>query len=63
MTEEKVPYKLPPPIVTNRPYRWKVSFFFALYDFWVGVYRDQKNDTWYICLLPCCVMKFERIPV
>lgn len=38
----------------------KISFFFALYDAWIGAYFDRDKRTWYICLLPCCVLKIER---
>lgn len=34
-----------------------VSFFFAWYDLWVGVFVDSKKRIVYICPLPCCVIK------
>ena len=39
--------------------KFKVSFFFAWYDFWVGFFYDQKKHILYVCPLPCCVFKFE----
>ena len=38
----------------------KLSFFFAWYDLWVGIYFDRVRRTAYLCLLPCCVLKIER---
>jgi hypothetical protein len=40
--------------------KYKVSFFFAWYDFWIGGFYDQKKGILYVCPLPCCVFKFER---
>jgi len=37
----------------------RVKFFFALYDFWIGVFWDRKNKILYICPLPCCVFKIQ----
>lgn len=39
----------------------KVSFFFAWYDLWIGFYYDRKNGVLYVCPLPCCVLKMERV--
>lgn len=38
----------------------KIKFFFAWFDFWVGLYYDQKGRALYVCPLPCCVFKFWR---
>lgn len=38
----------------------KLSFFFALYDFWIGAYWDSKKKILYVCPLPCCVIKIQR---
>jgi hypothetical protein len=38
----------------------KVSLFFAWYDFWVGLFYDQKKKILYICPLPCVVIKIEK---
>lgn len=38
----------------------KFSFFFAWYDLWIGAYFDRDRRVWYVCLLPCCVLKIER---
>lgn len=37
----------------------RVSFFFAWFDAWVGVYVDRPKRTVYVCPLPCCVFKLE----
>lgn len=37
----------------------KISFQFLWYDAWIGVFFDRKEKTWYICPLPCCVIKIE----
>ena len=37
----------------------KASIFFAWFDLWIGAYYDQKKRIWYICPLPCCVIKVE----
>lgn len=37
-----------------------ITFFFAWYDFWIGVFYDGKKGILYICPLPCCVIKVER---
>lgn len=39
-----------------------ISFFWAWYDCWIGVYVDRSKRTVYICPLPCCVVKVERNP-
>ena len=36
-----------------------VSFFFAWFDFWIGVYVDRKNHTVYACPLPMCVIRIR----
>lgn len=42
----------------SRPKK-RVSFFFAWYDFWVGVYYDRAERVLYVCPLPCCVVRIE----
>lgn len=37
----------------------KVSFFTAWYDMWVGLFVDNKKKIWYLCPLPCVVIKME----
>jgi hypothetical protein len=39
--------------------RLKLTFFFAWYDAWVGVFYDAKKNIIYICPLPCCVFRLE----
>lgn len=41
----------------------RISFFFALYDFWIGAFYDQKKHILYICPLPCCVFKIELMRI
>ena len=38
----------------------KVKLFFAWYDFWVGWFWDRDDQALYVCLLPCCGLKFWR---
>ena len=38
----------------------RISFFFAWYDFWIGLFYDRKSKTLYICPLPCLVFKIEK---
>ena len=38
---------------------YKVSIFFAWYDFWIGWFYDRKR-TLYICFIPMVVIKIER---
>jgi hypothetical protein len=38
---------------------WKVKFFFAWYDIWVGVFVSSDHSV-YVCPLPCCVFRFYR---
>jgi len=40
----------------------KISLFFAWYDFWVGFFYDRKQQTLYICPLPCVVFKVVLKP-
>lgn len=42
--------------------RFKISFFFAWYDFWIGMFYDQKKKALYVCPVPCCVIKIEKRP-
>lgn len=37
-----------------------VTFFFAWYDLWVGIFFDTKKRILYVCPVPCCVFKIER---
>lgn len=30
----------------------KISFFFAWYDIWIGIYYNQLDKTFYICPIP-----------
>ncbi len=42
--------------------RWyHIRFFFAWYDFWVGVFVDTEKRTVYICPLPCCVIQISYL--
>ncbi len=34
-----------------------ISFFFAWYDFWIGLYWDREWKDLYVCLIPCCVIR------
>lgn len=36
------------------------KFFVALYDFWTGVFVDQKKRIVYIVPFPCLVFKMEQ---
>lgn len=38
---------------------FEINFYFALYDFWVGLYFTTKcgRRRIYFCPLPCCVIK------
>ena len=38
-----------------------IKIFIAWYDFWVGWYYDRKQRTLYICLLPCIVIKINKL--
>jgi len=37
----------------------RVSIFFAWYDFWIGLFYDQRKRILYFCPLPMIVIKFE----
>lgn len=37
---------------------WKFKFFFALYDFWGGMYWDRKREIIYVNPLPTMVFSF-----
>ena len=37
----------------------RVKFFFATYDFWIGVFWDSKKRKIYIAPLPMCVFCVE----
>jgi hypothetical protein len=39
----------------------KITIFFAWYDFWIGWYYDQKKATLYVCPLPMCAIKIEKL--
>jgi hypothetical protein len=57
MTDPKF---IPKPIIKIEYAKWEFIFLFALFDFWIGVYFDPKNRSWYICPLPCFVFYFGR---
>lgn len=38
----------------------EVTFFFAWYDFWIGVYYDRLDEVLYICPLPMCVIRIDK---
>jgi hypothetical protein len=38
----------------------KITFFVAWYDFWIGLFYDQKKRVLYVCPLPCLVFKIEQ---
>lgn len=40
----------------------KVSFLFAWYDFWIGLFWDSKKKWLYILPIPCfgIILKFEK---
>jgi hypothetical protein len=42
--------------------RIRISFLFAWFDLWIGLYFDKKNHILYICPIPCCVIKLEITP-
>lgn len=37
----------------------KIKVFFALYDFWIGIYVNSKYKELYVCPLPCIVIKIN----
>lgn len=41
----------------------KISFIFAWYDLWIGLFYDRKNKWLYIFPVPCIgiVIKFKTI--
>ena len=39
--------------------KWRVRFFFAWFDFWVGWYYDRKKRILYVCPLPMVVLAFD----
>lgn len=41
----------------------KISIKLALYDPWVGAFHDRAKQVWYVCPLPCVLLKFEQDPV
>lgn len=36
-----------------------IKIFFALYDFWIGVYWDRHKSVLYICPFPTVVIQFD----
>jgi hypothetical protein len=34
--------------------------FFAWYDFWIGVYVDQKEPRIFVALVPCLILEIGR---
>ena len=39
-----------------------IHLFLAWYDLWIGAYYDRRNRTWYVCPLPCIVIKISPAP-
>jgi len=39
----------------------KCKLFFAWYDFWVGLFWSVKDNSLYICPLPCIVVKIHLL--
>lgn len=46
---------IPKPLFRMAFKKIEITFQIAWFDFWVGIYFDPKNCSWYICPLPCCV--------
>jgi len=46
---------IPKPLFRIACGKKELIFLVAWFDFWVGVYFDPKNRSFYICPLPCCV--------
>lgn len=38
----------------------KVTFFFDLFDFWIGGYYDYKNKALFLALIPTLVIRLEN---
>lgn len=38
----------------------KISVKFALYDPWIGSFHDRAKGIWYVCPLPCVLLKIEQ---
>lgn len=49
---------IPKPKPKPKPPR-KISFKWAWYDLWMGVYVDTDNRTLYVCPLPTCLIKIQ----
>jgi hypothetical protein len=40
--------------------KYEVDFFFAWYDFWIGLYYDRFEEVLYICPLPMVVIRIQK---
>ncbi len=40
-------------------YTPRFSVKFALYDPWIGAFHDRAKKVWYVCPLPCVLLKFD----
>lgn len=38
----------------------EISFKFAWYDIWVGLFIDRKKNIWYFCPLPTILFIFQK---